>query len=378
MKIEDKDNNYHLKINSDGSINTVGGSTPASLKIADGVDSNKLVTVVSNTDGTYSLQTTAVASTAAITVLSGTAGNLLSQVSGTVTAVSGTAANLLSQVSGTVTAVSGTASNLLAQVSNGTAANLLSQVSGTVTAVSGTAANLLSQVSGTVTAVSGTAANLLSQVSGTVTAVSGTAANLLSQVSGTVTAVSGTAGNLLATVSQGTAANLLATVSCGTAANLLATVSSSTAADVLTVSQGTASRLNATVVVTAGTAVMGQCIVADNVTALYNGTASISPLYAVIATTATGDNTIVSAVASKKIYVLSGVLMANAATNVKFWSTSSAGTAITGLMCLPASGGFQIPYTPVANFATQATNQALVLNMSAAATLGGWITYVAY
>lgn len=278
-------------------------------------------------------------------------------ISGTITAVSGTAGNFLAAVSGTVT-VTGTTT-----VVSGTAANLLSQVSGTVTAVSGTAGNLLASVSGTVTAtgtvtvISGTAGNLLSQVSGTVTAVSGTAANLLAQVSGTVTAT-GTVGiSGVVVVSSGTAANFLttATVSCGTAANL-----------------------NATVVAAAGTALIGVTISPTQINSVYNGTAAVTPQFAVINFTASAGNTIVAAVASKNIYILSGVLICQGATNLQWFSGTTAGTAVSGVMCMTANMGFQIPYVPIGNMVTQATNSAITLSSSVAVTVGGWVTYVAF
>lgn len=338
----------------------------------------KLVLGATDTDGGN------VSSVNPLPVLSGTAGNFLVSAVGTVTVVSGTAANLLASITGTVgvntivVVSSGTAANFLAQVSgtvtatgtvtavSGTAANFLAQVSGTVTAtgtvtaVSGTAANLLSQVSGTVTAVSGTAANLLVQASGTITAtgtvtvVSGTAANLLSQVSGSVTAVSGTAGNFLASVSGTVTATGTVTVVSGTAANLLSLVT-----------------------VTAGTNQIGQVISGQQMS-IYNGTAALAIQYANVSFTSSGGNTVITGVASKNIYVLSGLIICQGATNVQFWQNTTASTAMTGVMAMTANAGFQIPYVPIGNFATTSTGQAIQLSSSVATTVGGWLTYVAF
>lgn len=190
--------------------------------------------------------------------------------------------------------------------------------------------------------LSGTAANFLVQASGTVTAVSGTAANLLAQVSGSVTAVSGTAANMLSQVSQGTAANLQVTAT-----------------------------------VTAGTAIMGQVISGQQMS-VYNGTAAVTVQYASVSFATSLGNTVITGVANKNIYVLGGVIIAQGATNLQFWSNTTASTAITGVMACTANMGFQIPYCPVGNFVTQGTGQPIQLASSAAVTIGGWLTYVAY
>ena len=242
--------------------------------------------------------------------------------------LSGTAGNFLVTAAGTVTALSGTAGNFLCTVTQGSS----------VTVISGTAGNLLAQVSGTITAT------------GTVTVLSGTAANLLSQVSGSVTAVSGTAANFLATVTQGSSV----------------TVISPTAANMLTLTT-----------ITAGTNNIGQVISGQQMS-IYNGTAALTVSYAAINFTTSAGNTIVSAVGSKNIYILSGVLVCQNATNLQWFSGTTAGTAISGVMCMTANEGHHLPYVPIGNFATLATNAAITLNSSVATTVGGWVTYVAF
>jgi hypothetical protein len=93
---------------------------------------------------------------------------------------------------------------------------------------------------------------------------------------------------------------------------------------------------------------------------------------AVLSTSTTGDNTVVAATPGKKIHVKGGLVICSAATNIRWWSTSSAGTALSGVLAVGASMGHIIPYIPVGNFRT-AVGQPLVLNMSSAGTLGGWI-----
>lgn len=220
--------------------------------------------------------------------------------------------------------------------------------------------------------LSGTAANFLTNS----TVSCGTAANML------VTAIvsCGTASTLLAQVSQGTASNLLATVSCGTAANMLTTalVSCGTAANLLSqVSQGTAANLLATVTNAAGTALMGQVISGQQMT-IYNGTAALTVSYASISFTASAGNTVISGVASKNIYILSGLIIAQNATNLQFWQNSTASTALSGVLCMTANMGFQLPYVPIGNLATVSTGQPVQISSSVATTVGGWLTYVAF
>ena len=100
-----------------------------------------------------------------------------------------------------------------------------------------------------------------------------------------------------------------------------------------------------------------------------------TPQYAVINQSASGDTTVVSAVASKVIRVLSYVLVADGAVAAKFTS-GTAGTALTGAMSLAANGGVAAPFNPVGHFQT-GTNTALVLNLSAAIGARGHLTYVA-
>ena len=230
---------------------------------------------------------------------------------------------------------------------------------------------------------------------GTVTVSSGTVQ--VSAVTGTVTVnshnvTSGTASNLLAEVRQGTASNLLATVSgtvtvsSGTVQVSAGTVTVSSgtvqvSAGTVTVSSGTVqvSAVTGTVTINAlaaGTAYVGHVAVHNELGTYYSGTTTVAPSYAAISFSSTGDNTIIDGTASKKIYILSGVIMSSTVNNARFWTVSTAGTALSGAMALPAGGGFQIPWTPCGAIATNATGVAVILNISAASTVGGWVTYV--
>jgi hypothetical protein len=88
-----------------------------------------------------------------------------------------------------------------------------------------------------------------------------------------------------------------------------------------------------------------------------------------------GDNTLVAAVAGKKIRVHGYELSASAAVNAKFRSGT---TDITGLIYLAAAGSGADAQDragdPDGLFETVA-GQALVLNLSAAVAVGGWVDY---
>lgn len=101
----------------------------------------------------------------------------------------------------------------------------------------------------------------------------------------------------------------------------------------------------------------------------------VTPQYAVINVSSSGDNSIVVAVTGKVIRVLSYVIVADSAVAAK-WVSGAAGTAISGAMSLAANGGVAAPYTPVGHFQT-GVNTALVLNLSGAVGARGHLTYIA-
>lgn len=103
-----------------------------------------------------------------------------------------------------------------------------------------------------------------------------------------------------------------------------------------------------------------------------NGTA-LTPKFAAISASSSGDNTVVAAVTSKKIRVLRWSLSANGAVNAK-WKSATAGD-ITGLRYLQQYGGGGGTLCEIGHFETTA-GEALVLNLSAAVAVGGDLTYV--
>lgn len=101
---------------------------------------------------------------------------------------------------------------------------------------------------------------------------------------------------------------------------------------------------------------------------------SIAPKFAVIDAATSGDNTLIAAVASNKIRVLSAFLVAAGTVNVRFESGAS-GTALTGQMNLVVNTGFVLPFNPYGWFET-ASNTLLNLELSGAVSVDGCISYV--
>lgn len=108
--------------------------------------------------------------------------------------------------------------------------------------------------------------------------------------------------------------------------------------------------------------------------AISNGGTALTPKFAAISASTSGNNTLVAAVTSKKIRVLAVYLTANGTVNAKFQSGAS-GTDLTGLAYEVANSGLVLPFNPVGWFET-ASNTLLNLNLSAAIAVGGSIVYV--
>lgn len=95
---------------------------------------------------------------------------------------------------------------------------------------------------------------------------------------------------------------------------------------------------------------------------------------ATIAASASGDNTIVSAVSGKRIAVIGWVWVAQGTVNVK-WKDGAA-TDKTGAMNFQAREGVSVPLgAPHRYWFIGSTNTALILNLSAAVQVDGIVTY---
>lgn len=100
----------------------------------------------------------------------------------------------------------------------------------------------------------------------------------------------------------------------------------------------------------------------------------LTPKFAAISASSSGNNTLVAAVTSKKVRVVALALVGAGAVNAKFQS-GAGGTDLTGLFYLTYGGGIVLPFNPVGYFET-ASNTLLNLNLSAATAVGGCLTYV--
>lgn len=133
------------------------------------------------------------------------------------------------------------------------------------------------------------------------------------------------------------------------------------------------------VVLASGTALIGKVSASPETSTVYNGTTALTPRFAKVGTGSSGDNTLVSAVTSKKLRVLACAIIWNADTNIYFHD--NAGTPVplfgdsTNTLGIKAGGGFVLPFNPAGWFETTA-GQALVLNQSAANKGAGSLTYV--
>jgi hypothetical protein len=107
---------------------------------------------------------------------------------------------------------------------------------------------------------------------------------------------------------------------------------------------------------------------------LHEAAGNLVPKYASINAAASGDNTLVALVASKKIRVLSYRLQGAGAVTFQF--KSGAGTNLTGAMSTGAAGGGGgAGFSPVGHFET-AAGAALVLNLGSAVQVSGHLCYV--
>ena len=97
--------------------------------------------------------------------------------------------------------------------------------------------------------------------------------------------------------------------------------------------------------------------------------------YAAIAASASGNNTLVAAVAGKRIRVLALSLSFAGIVNAKF-QTAAGGTDLTGLYYGVANTQVVLPFNEAGHFQTVG-GELLNMNLSAAIAVGGHIVYAA-
>lgn len=96
--------------------------------------------------------------------------------------------------------------------------------------------------------------------------------------------------------------------------------------------------------------------------------------HASIAASSSGDNTVVAAVAGKRIRVLSYMLVAAGAVTVRFES-GAGGTALSGQMSLAANGGAVANFNQGGWFQT-AAGSLLNLELGGAVSVAGHLSYI--
>jgi hypothetical protein len=121
----------------------------------------------------------------------------------------------------------------------------------------------------------------------------------------------------------------------------------------------------------AGTNLIGRISASNETDSIYSGSTALTPKFAAITASSSGNTSVVAAVAGKKIRVLRWSVSSNGAVNVKF---QRATTDVTGLYYLTQFASVGGGYCPVGHFET-ASNEALNINLSGAMAVGGVLTY---
>ena len=93
---------------------------------------------------------------------------------------------------------------------------------------------------------------------------------------------------------------------------------------------------------------------------------------------AAAGNTLIAAVAGKRIAVLAACLIAAGDVVATFYSDpANTGTALSGGLALSANGGFVInaPTDPGMAWLMTEPGEALTLHLASAVSVGGWLVY---
>lgn len=101
--------------------------------------------------------------------------------------------------------------------------------------------------------------------------------------------------------------------------------------------------------------------------------AASGPVKRAVISTATGDTTLVAAVAGKTLRVLAVVIVPASAVTIRFES-GTGGTALTGQMSIAANALFTLPFNP-AGWCETAAAALLNLEQSGTVALAGVLLY---
>jgi len=99
----------------------------------------------------------------------------------------------------------------------------------------------------------------------------------------------------------------------------------------------------------------------------------LTPKYAAVSASTSGNNTLVSAVASKKILVLGIVMIADGDVNATL-EDGAGGTALSGALPLTSNSGFSAAFSEV-GWCKTSTNTLLNLALDGAVQVSGFLTY---
>jgi len=157
-----------------------------------------------------------------------------------------------------------------------------------------------------------------------------------------------------------------------TAAQLLTLTPLTTITTVTTVSALT----SITNALPAGTNLLGSVAVGQQVNAMFNGIAAVTPTCLQFSASSPGTTTIIALSAGKKIYVLRWRVCASAAATVNLQSHTTT-TLATGTQYLPAFGSGGGAYCPAGIMIT-ASGEALDLVFSGTGPISGELTYVQF
>jgi len=192
-----------------------------------------------------------------------------------------------------------------------------------------------------------------------------TTVGTVTTITNPVTVAQATAANLKATVNIAASQTLDAVTTVGTITNPVAVTKSGTwnldgITNAISVQQSNPANLKVTALSSAETST------------IYNGTTALTPKFAKVDVSSSGDNQIVAAVSGKKIRVLCWSFTADGTVKAKWRSGTTDLTGARSLIQYASAGG---GYCEIGHFET-AVNTALNLNLNAAINCAGSIAYI--
>ena len=100
---------------------------------------------------------------------------------------------------------------------------------------------------------------------------------------------------------------------------------------------------------------------------------ALTPKYVAVDVNSSGDNTLIAAVASRRILILGCVLIAAGTVTIRL-EDGAGGTALSGQMDLTTNSGFTLPFSEI-GWNKTSVNTLLNLELSGAVKVAGVMTY---